>query len=143
MTTRPRRDPYRQFNFVVEINGVALGGFAEVTGLNTDINAVDDRAGRAAPPGVRALPGLRKQAHITLQRGAANRQALFEWHANDAANRRGATIVLLDAAHQPAARWHLANAWISKIVGPSLNATGNDVAIESLELTHEGIEPEP
>jgi phage tail-like protein len=143
MTTRPRQDPYRSFNFILELDGAPLGGFTEVSGLSDDLSAVDDRAATEPATLARKLPALGKVASITLQRGAANRKALFEWQAAGADAHRHATIVLRDESRQPVARWRVANAWPTKVVGPSLSATGNDVAIELLELTHEGVTTDP
>jgi phage tail-like protein len=139
MPLKPRRDPWRQFQFILELDGVPLGGFSEVSGLSVDTDAFDDKAGTAVQHGVRKPPSLHKVANITLQRGAVNRKALFEWQAAGADAHRHATIVLRDASRRPVRRWQVATAWPSKVVGPSLSATGNDVAIESLELTHEGV----
>ncbi len=139
MKTRHRPDPYRSFNFIVQLDGRPIAGFSEVSGLDAVVDPIDHRDGSEAQPGIRKPPALRKYANITLKRGAANRKALFEWQAAGAAARRLATIVLLDESRQPVRRWHVATAWPSKVVGPSLSATANEVAMESLELTHEGI----
>lgn len=142
MTTRPRPDPYLTFNFLLELEGRPIAGFSEVSGLDAVVGPIDHRDGGDARPGVRKLPGQHKLGNVALKRGVANRKALFEWQANGSANRRGATVVLFDAAHRPVARWRVAQAWISKIEGPALQAAGNDVALESLELTHEGLSTE-
>lgn len=120
MSTRPRKDPWQRFNFVLEIDGKPVAGFSEVTGLDTD-----------APPG--------EHGSVALKRGAANRQAFFEWQAQAVAARHAATIVLVAAARAPVVRWRLTGAWPNKIEGPTLSASANDVDIETLELTHEGL----
>jgi phage tail-like protein len=139
MPLQPRSDPWRQFQFILELDGKPIAGFSDVSGLSADTDAVDYRAAAEPATLARKPPALHKVASITLHRGAANRQVLFEWQAAGAAARRHATIVLYDEARQPVRRWRVVNAWISKFTGPSLTAAGNDVAIESLELTHEGI----
>ena len=58
---------------------------------------------------------------------------------NGAADRRNVTIVLMNEAREPVLRWHAENAWVNKIEGPSLKAAGNEVAMESVELVHEGL----
>lgn len=139
MKTKLRLDPYRHFNFIVELDGVQLGGFSEASGLESEVTVVDYREGAEKTRVTRKLPGLHKVPSITLQRGVANRKIIFEWRASGSASRRPATVILRDEARQPARRWQIANASINKIIGPTLNATGNDVAIETLELAHEGL----
>lgn len=139
MPIRPRPDPYRAFSFVLELDGKPIAGFSAVSGLDAVVDPVDHRAVTATPPGVRKAPGLHHHANVTLQRGVANRKALFEWQAAGAATRRLATIVLRDESRQPVRRWQVAAAWPSKVEGPTLLAIGNDVAIETLELAHEGV----
>jgi phage tail-like protein len=142
MTTRPRPDPYRSFNFIVHLDGVVLGGFSEVSGLSVEMNAVDYRAGSDTARSARRIPGQHKAGRLTLQRGAVDGAAFKQWQSAGAAARRRVTLVLYDEAHRAVRRWHLTSAWISKFTGPALKASGNDVAIESLELTHEGLATE-
>lgn len=139
MATRPCPDPHRAFNFVLELDGRIIAGFAEVSGLCLDLSIDQRRADSAALADVRRLPGLRKFTNITLKRGIANSKALDDWHVHGSADHRHITVVLCDEAGQPTTRWRIEKAWISKIEGPTLNATGNDVAIETLELTHQGV----
>ena len=139
MTTRPRPDPYRSFNFIVQLDAVTLGGFSAVSGLDTSTSAVDYRKDTVTAPGARRIPGQHKTGSVTLQRGAVDGAAFKQWQSAGAAARRRVTLVLYDEAHRAVRRWQLTSAWISKVEGPSLKATGNDVAFESLELAHEGI----
>jgi phage tail-like protein len=139
MTTPRRPDPYRSFNFIVELDGVVLGGFAEVSGLSAEVSAASHRAGTDTVAGGRRIPGLHKYANVTLKRGVVNDAAFQQWRAAGPAARHRATLVVYDAAHRPLRRWQVVNAWISKYESPPLNARGNDVAIDSLELAHEGL----
>jgi phage tail-like protein len=142
MATADRRDPYRSFNFQLEIDGVPLGAFAEASGLTAEGDAVDYREGTDRQNSVRKLVGLRKFTNITLKRGYTQDRALWRWHGNIAAgqpDRRNVTIVLMNEAHEPVLRWHAENAWINKIEGPSFKASGNEIAMESVELAHEGL----
>jgi phage tail-like protein len=142
MATGERRDPYRSFNFQLEIDGVPLGAFSECSGLTAEGDAVDYREGTDIPMNVRKLVGLRKYANITLKRGYTQDKSLWGWYANIAngiPDRRDITIVLLNEQRQPVLRWHAEAAWINKIEGPSFKATGNEVAMESVELAHEGL----
>lgn len=142
MATGERRDPYRSFNFQLEIDGVPLGAFSEVSGLTAEGDAVDYREGTDVQQNVRKLPALRKYSNITLKRGYSQDKSLWRWYANivnGQPDRRDVTIVLLNESRQPVLRWHAESAWINKIEGPSLKAAANEIAMESVELVHEGL----
>lgn len=142
MATDDRNDPYRGYNFVLEIDNVPKGAFSEVGGLTADGDSVDYREGTDKQPNVRKLMGLRKFVNLTLKRGYTQDKALWQWYVNimnGADDRRNVTIVLLNERREAVLRWHAENAWINKIEGPALKASSNDVAMESLELVHEGL----
>ena len=142
MATDKRNDPYRGFNFNLVIDGVARGAFSEVSGLTAEGDAVDYREGSDVQQNVRKLPGLRKYTNLTLKRGYTKDGSLWAWYTNimnGQPDRRNVTIVLLNEARAEVMRWHAENAWINKIEGPSLKASGNEVAMESMELVHEGL----
>lgn len=140
MAAQPRPDPYPTFSFIIELDGTILGGFSEVSGLGTETRPVDFRQGMPAP--TRRLPGLHKSGTLTLKRGVTERSTLYEWQTGGTIRRRSAIIVLLDASRSPVMRWQVVNAWIHKIVGSDRNAAATDVAIETLELNHEGLTTE-
>jgi phage tail-like protein len=142
MATGERRDPFRSFNFQLEIDGIPRGAFSECSGLTAEGDAVDYREGTDMQPNVRKLPGLRKYSNITLKRGYTQDTSLWSWYlniANGVSDRRNVTIILLNEERQPVLRWHAENSWINKIEGPSLKAAASEVAIESVELVHEGL----
>jgi phage tail-like protein len=142
METGTRTDPYRAFNFRVDVDGLTLGSFSECSGLSSEGNAVDYREGTDIPLNVRKLVGLRTYSNITLKRGYTQNKELWNWYrniANGVPDRRHGTIILMDEARNEVLRWNFENAWINKIEGPTLNASGNDVAIESVEIVHEGL----
>ncbi len=142
MATAERRDPYRSFNFQLEIDGVPLGAFSEASGLTAEGDAVDYREGTDLQQNVRKLTGLRKYSNITLKRGYTQDKSLWRWYGNivnGQPDRRDVTIVLLNEARQPVLRWHAEAAWVNKIEGPSFKAAGNEIAMESVELVHEGL----
>jgi phage tail-like protein len=142
MATAERRDPYRSFNFQLVIDGVPLGAFSEASGLTADGDAVDYREGTDVQSNVRKLVGLRKFTNITLKRGYTQDRSLWIWRqniVNGQPDRRNVTIVLMNEARQPVLSWHAENAWVNKIEGPSFKASGNEVAMESVELVHEGL----
>ena len=141
MATAVRSDPYRAFNFELLIDKVRRAGFAEASGLTAEGDAVDYREG-TDPNSVRKLIGLRKYTNITLKRGYTEDRSLWDWYqliAEGTVERRDVTIVLRNELGDEVLRWQAANAWINKIEGPSFKASGNEVAMESVELVHEGL----
>ena len=138
-----RDNPYLNFNFTVDIGVGDELGFSEVEGLSGEIEVIEYREGADKVNTARKLPGLAKYPNVMLKRGITGRTDLFEWWKSvrdGQVQRRNVTITLLDEQRQPVLRWLLRNAWPVKLEGPTLNATGNEVAIETLELAHEGLE---
>lgn len=139
---RRATDPFASFNFKLEIEGITVAGFSEVTGLNQESNVIDYREGQE-PITPRKLPGLNKFGNITLKRGISPDLSVYNWRktvTDGDIERRNASIVLHNEKHEEVVRWNLVNAWPSKYVGPDLKANASEVAIESIELTHEGVE---
>jgi phage tail-like protein len=135
-------DPYRSFNFELVIDNIPSGAFSECSGLTAEGDAVDYREGTDRQANVRKLVGLRKYTNIALKRGFTQDLSLWTWYGNirdGVADRRNVTIVLLNEQRLPVLRWHAERAWINKIEGPAFKASGNEVAIESLEIVHEGL----
>ena len=140
--TSDRDDPYRGYNFRIEIDGTTLAAFSEVTGMIVDGDAVDYREGNEKVNNVRKLVGLRKYGNITLKRGYTKDLQLWTWYAGIAAGddlRRNGAVVLQDEQHNDVMRFEFVNGWINKIEGPHMSASGNEVAMESAELCHEGL----
>lgn len=142
-----RNDPLRNFRYVLEIDSITQAGFSEVAIAETTIEAVDYREG-VDPPHVRKLSGLTKYGNITLKWGltvGANALDLFKWHQDVSAGqvkekRKTVAIVVQDEAGAPAARFVITDAWPVKYDPSDLNAKGNEVMIEMLELANEGYE---
>jgi phage tail-like protein len=140
-----RDNPYLNFNFLVDLGLGDELGFSEVEVPSGEIEVIEYREGGDRVNSARKLPGLAKYPNVTLKRGITGRTDLFEWWKSvrdGQVQRRNVTITLLDEQRQAVLRWHLRDAWPVKIEGPALNATGNEVAIETLELAHEGLEIE-
>jgi phage tail-like protein len=138
--TGDRNDPYSSFNFLVDIGG-AVAGFSECSGLTTETDPIEYRNGNEDIT-VRKLPGLKKFTNIVLKRGYTDATELWEWRKtvlDGRTERRAGTITLLNEAREPALRWEFREGWPSKWEGPALNAKNNEVAIESLEIAHEGL----
>ncbi len=143
----PRRqeDPFADYNFLVEIDGVPRAGFAEVSGLSTTTDVIEYRNGNETANAVRKLPGLTKYANVVLKRGITRDQVLWDWRKtviDGQINRLAVQIALLDEARQTVVRFILREAWPVKYEGPNLSARGNEVAIETLEIAHERMDVE-
>jgi phage tail-like protein len=136
-----RVDPYRGFNFLVELDGISQAGFQECSGLDASTDPVDYREG-SDPNHVRKLSGLNKYSAISLKRGITDSDELWKWRQtviDGKTERKSGSIVLLDEAGTEKLRWNFSNAWPSKWTGPAFSSTGNSVAVETLELTHEEV----
>lgn len=138
-----RTDPFLAGNFLVQIDGVTASSFSEVLGLEASIDVIDYRNGDLKENSPQKLPGLNRYSNITLKRGLTADLSLWNW-INSALQgtlvRANVTIVLLDQTDVPALAWRLRNAWPCKWSGPSLAANSSEVAIETLEICHEGLE---
>jgi phage tail-like protein len=142
--TGQRVDPYGNFNFLVEIQGITRAAFQEASGFDSAIDVTEYREGGANTTPYK-LPAQAKYSNITLKWGITDDQELFDWHrqwvtGDPAAKRRNGSIVVLDRQGKEKLRWNFFNAWPVKWTGPSFNAGGKDVAIETLEIAHEGLE---
>jgi phage tail-like protein len=138
-----RDDPYLNFNFRVDLDGSEVAGFSEVDLGEGRVETVAYREGTDKTSAARLLPGRVEYSPVVLRKGFAGDPALFEWWreiTQGTLDRRTVAIVLLDEQRREVARWVLHRAWPSKWVAPHLRALGNEVAIETLELAHEGIE---
>jgi phage tail-like protein len=143
MATTARIDPFRGYNFRVEIDHTSVASFRECSGLSLTTDAVDYREGTDTPLSVRKLTGLRKFANLVFKRGYTQNEDLWNWYKNvlnGVTDRRNGAVVLQDEQHNDVLRWNFTNAWICKWEGATMNATSNDVAIESLEICPERVE---
>ena len=122
--------------------------FSEVSGLTMEAEVVEYRDGTDRSLTTRKTPGLKKYGNVSLKRGimpAESGNGLYEWYATIKAGtvaRRPVTISLLNEEHEPVMTWKIKDAWPVKVEGPGLNATGNEIAIETLEFVHEGLDIE-
>ncbi|PYS90796.1 MAG: phage tail protein [Acidobacteria bacterium] len=142
MATGQRVDPYNNFNFLVEIDGITRAAFHEVSGFDSTIDVVEHREGGENTT-MRKLPGQTKYSNIVLKWGITDDLELYTWHRQAVLGnlqRRNGSIVGLDRQGNEIVRWNFFNAWPSKYDGPDYNAEGNDIAIETLELAHEKVE---
>lgn len=143
MPPSQRSDPLNGFNFLVEIDGITVAGFSEVSGLASETAVIEYREGGDRQGTVRKIPGLTRYSNIVLKRGVSTDRTLWDWRrnvVNGVADRRDGAIVLLSADRQPVTRWLFHDGWPAKWEGPTLKASGNEVAIETIEIAHEGLE---
>jgi phage tail-like protein len=137
--------PFPVFHFRVDWGGSNIG-FSEVTGLNVETQVIEYRDGSSPDYSTIKMPGMQKYGNITLKRGMTKNDNefynLWNTHQLNKIERRDITIALLDETHSPVMVWKLRNAWPVKIDGGALKATGNEVAIETMELAHEGLSVE-
>jgi phage tail-like protein len=141
----PDHQPYRDFNFHVEIDGIGESQFSEVSVPDAEITIVEYREGADKTSATRKLPGRVRYGNIVLKRGVSGDLALWEWFraiASGDFQPRNVSIVLLDAERQPVIRWNARDAWPTKYDSSDLSAKGNEVVIELLELAVESIEVE-
>jgi phage tail-like protein len=143
MAAASRNDPYRNFRFKVEIQGIKVAGFAEATIPDTTTDSVDYREGTDLPY-QRKLSGLTKYGNITLKKGLTDSMELYEWRkqvedTGASGKRKSISLVLIDEEGNDKSRWDIIEAWPTKYSSSGFDAKGNAVAIETLELVHEGI----
>ncbi|NLX10734.1 MAG: phage tail protein [Chloroflexi bacterium] len=142
MATGARIDPFVSFNFLVEIDGITRAAFQEVSGgIEITIEPIDHREGGDITR-VRKLPGMTQYANIVLKRGMTDDVELYQWILDAAEGRvvrKNGSIIILDRTGTEVARYNFFDAWPTKYTGPTFNAETSDVAIETLELAHEGI----
>lgn len=136
-------DPYRAFNFKIEMQGVTEGHFAECSGLGMKINVLSYREGGNNQVTHR-IPGAVDHASVTLRVGLTRSVELWQWMqkiAQGTVERRNVSIVMLEPdGSTEAMRWNLLNAWPSEWYGAPLNAAGNELAIETITLVFEALE---
>ncbi len=138
--------PLPKFHFQVDWEGTQIG-FTEVTGLDVTTEPIEYRHGASPEYHKTQQPGMTKYSNITLKRGTFksdnefydwwNKTKLFEEESEEF--RRDITISLLNEAHEPVVTWKVKNAWPTKVTSTDLKADENAIAIESIELVHEGL----
>ncbi len=133
--------PHGRFRYKVEIDGLDAGGFSEVSGFDLSIDVMEYREGDGVQTPMK-MPGLRRYSNIILKQGLADSMVLYDWittGVDGAVERKTITITLLDEEESPAASWQVINAWPMRYTAPDFDANASEVAIESLEIAHEGM----
>jgi phage tail-like protein len=142
MATGQRVDPYRNFNFLIEIDGITQAGFSDCSGFGASTDPIEYREG-GENKSVRKLPGMTKFNNITLKWGLTDSTELYNWYrdvVNGKIRRRNGSIIVLDLEGNEKTRWNFFEAWPTKWDGPDFTAKGNDVAVDMLELAVERLE---
>lgn len=137
-----RVDPFSSKNFRVEIDGIAASDFLEVTGIEADVPVIDYRTGGDRIAAARKLPGEANFSNLILRRGLTPDLSLWNWMQQTLQGqvvRKSISVVLLDDARQEVLRFNVTNAWPVRWSGPMLNGEKNEVALETLEVTYEGL----
>jgi phage tail-like protein len=133
--------PYQTFNFAVEIEGLLVGGFTEVSGLEGQVEMEEYREG-GVNDFVHQLPSRTSHSNLVLSHGLTSMSTLWNWYYDTTQGmiqRRNGTIMLLDAGQAPVMWWNFRNALPVRWTGPAFNAASDEVGVESLELAHEGL----
>lgn len=134
--------PLPKFHFMVHF-GTITASFQEVSGLDIESQVIEYRAENALGFSKIKIPGLLNNGNVTMKKGVFIKgNNFFDWYKAiklDTIQRQSVEISLLDEAGKPVMVWTLTNAWPTKITGTALTADGDEVAIESIELAHEGL----
>ncbi len=136
-----RRDPYRAYRFELLIDGFAAGGFSECSGLETEMKSVEYQEG-GVNDHVHKFPGPARQSNIVLHRGSVDAQ-LSHWYertiGGEVAPCAGSIRVYDESGSEVVMEWRFQGAFPCRWVGPELNALESRVAVETLEICHDGL----
>lgn len=138
----PRSNPYKNFRFLVEIDGITQAGFTKCTGFGSTVEVIEYREGGDSTT-VYKLPGKSSYPDLTLEYGLTDSRDLYDWHLsaiNGQIQRKNGSIIVLDDTGNEKVRWNFFAAWPSKYDGPDFDAKGNDVAIDNLTISCERLE---
>ena len=134
--------PLAKFRFEVKWDDAVMY-FQEVSGLDVEAQPIEYRHGDGSQFSVVKMPGIKKFSDVTMKKGVFKSDNKFwDWFNEIKMNtvkRKPITISLLDETGAPAMVWTLANAWPNKISGTDMKATGNEVAVETIVISHEGL----
>jgi phage tail-like protein len=142
MALGSRKDPVLGFNFSVEINGVFVAGFSEASGLQAEIEVQEYREGGFNDHIHKRAGPARYPSNLILKKGVTDNTELFSWYSDVMSGkivRKPVDVVLMDSSGQEWRRWKFRKAYPVKWNGPDLKAAASEIAIETLELAHEGL----
>jgi len=134
--------PLPKFHFQMEWGGTKIG-FTEISGMESEIEPIEYRDGASPEYSKIKMPGMQKYSNITCKRGTfKSDNEFYDWMNTVKLNtisRRDITISLLNEEHEPVVTWKVKNAWPMKVTSTDLKADGNETAIETMEIVHEGL----
>jgi len=137
-------DPIVGFNFGLNLSGVIVGYFTEVSGLGSENEVIEHKITSEGKEMIRKIPGRLKWGDITLKRGVTSSMDIWQWRkqvedgtVNSA--RKDGSIMMYDQEGTLVSQWDFERAWPSKLSGPSLKSDDNSVAIEEVTIVHEYI----
>lgn len=138
-----QKNPYKNYRFLVEIDGIVQAGFKEVTIPDSSQDPIDYREGNDQPT-VRKIPGLIKYGNVSLKAGMTDSMELYNWRklVEDGKTdnyRKNMAIILINEQGDSKGRWEFSDAWPTKYDAPDLNATDNNIAIEAIDIVHQGM----
>jgi phage tail-like protein len=145
MATGKRVDPLTSASFYLDIGGKVTGFFRECSGLGSESEVVEHKAtAKGGFPVIIKVPGAVKWQNVVLKRGVTNDMEIWNWRKEVEDGkvekaRRDGSIIMFDQTRKEMARWNFTQAWPVKVSGPSLNAGTNEIAIEELTISHEGM----
>lgn len=135
--------PLSAFSFRVNWGGQKNILFQEVSGLDTETQVIEYRHSNSPQYSTIKMPGIKKFGNVTMKKGIFRKDDDFwKWYSSITMNtteRITVVVQLLDESGKPTMTWTLANAWPTKISSPTLKSDGNEVAIQTIEIAHEGI----
>ncbi|MFL6414185.1 MAG: phage tail protein [Bryobacteraceae bacterium] len=135
-----RQDPYLAFRFAVEIEGLVAGGFSDVEGLQVEIEVEEYREGGLNGYTHKRAGPAKHASNLSLKRGLVGK-TLSDWCwdvVGGTIDRKNISVVILDETGEEQVRWNFEQAFPVKWVGPQLKSSGNEIAVETLELVHKG-----
>lgn len=141
MALGERKDPFLSYNFAVEIEGLVVGGFSEVSGLQAEIEIQEYREGGVNEYMLRRA-GPVKYPSLVLKKGITDQRSLWDWYKKvmtGTIERKNVSVLLLDSTGEEKLRWNFEKAYPVKWSGPDLRGTAGEVAVESIELAHNGL----
>ena len=140
-----RHDPVLAFHFAVEISGLFVAGFSDVSGLQAEIEVQEYREGGVNGYIHKRAGPTKYPSNLILKKGITDSTELWSWYSDvmrGRIQRKPVDVVLMSSTGEESRRWKLQNAYPVKWTGPELKATASEVAVETLELAHEGLLPQ-
>jgi phage tail-like protein len=138
--TGTRVDPYTNFDFTIQIDGLTVGRFSECSGYGSSIDVITHAEGGA--PAEKKLPGPNHYGNIVLRRGMDEERRLYDWHLDALrgdVRRMSGSIIIQNRRGEPQAQFDFVDAWPVRMSGPALNAQGSEVSVEEVELAVEDL----